>query len=155
MILSHRLKANADNPGIEIIKEYGKIPLIECYPGQLNQVIMNLVANAIDAIDEFSQQQKAARIKLKQGTIRIRTEIINNDWVSIAITDSGSGMTEEVKSKIFNPFFTTKAIGKGTGMGLAISYSIVTEKHGGNLKCISALGQGTQFIIELPVKQKV
>ena len=116
---------------------------------------MNLVANAIDAIDEFSQQQKAARITLKQGTIRIRTEIINNNWVSIVIIDSGLGMTEAVKSQLFNPFFTTKPIGKGTGMGLAISYSIVTEKHGGNLKCISALGQGTQFIIELPIKQKI
>jgi len=155
MILAHRLKANADNPGIEIIKEYGQIPLIECYPGQLNQVIMNLLANAIDAIDEFGQKQKAARIAIKQGTIAIRTEIINTDWVAIAIKDSGSGMTEEVKSKIFNPFFTTKPIGKGTGMGLAISYSIVTEKHGGNLKCISAPGEGTEFIIELPVKQKI
>jgi len=154
MILAHRLKANADNPGIEIIKEYGQIPLIECYPGQLNQVIMNLLANAIDAIDEFGQKQKTARIAIKQGTIAIRTEIINTDWVAIAIKDSGSGMTEEVKSKIFNPFFTTKPIGKGTGMGLAISYSIVTEKHGGNLKCISAPGEGTEFIIELPVKQK-
>jgi len=115
---------------------------------------MNLLANAIDAIDEFSQKQKAARMTITQGRILIRTEIINTDWVAIAIKDSGSGMTEEIKAKIFNPFFTTKPIGKGTGMGLAISYSIVTEKHGGNLKCISAPGEGTEFIIELPVKQK-
>jgi len=154
MILAHRLKASSDYPGIEVIKDYGQLPLIECFPGQLNQVLMNLLANAVDAIDEANKLNKIARIPINRGLIQIQTKLINSDWISVTITDSGSGIPKSVRSQIFMPFFTTKPVGKGTGMGLAISYSIITDKHHGQLKCISSSAQGTKFMIELPIKQQ-
>ena len=160
MILQSRLKAQSTHPNIEVIKEYGKLPEIDCYPGQLNQVFMNIIANAIDALEEqignrgsATEDKKKYRNKniFKPFKIRIRTQIVNDEWVSISISDNGLGMTEEVSSKLFDPFFTTKEVGKGTGLGLSISHQIVVEKHGGQLKFNSVLGEGTEFIIMLPI----
>ncbi|MBD2741393.1 PAS domain-containing protein [Coleofasciculus sp. FACHB-1120] len=155
MILHNRLKAKPDHPNIQIIKEYGHLPKVECYAGQLNQVFMNLIANAIDASDEYNKQRSLSEIKANPSWIKIRTEVLDCDRVVIKIADNGSGMTEAVRQQLFNPFFTTKAIGKGTGLGLAISYQIVVEKHNGQLQCLSAPGGGAEFIIEIPLRQMV
>ncbi len=141
MILEHRIKAQSVSPLIQVVKEYGELPLVECYAGQLNQVFMNIIANAIDAVEEQSQNP---------GIIRIRTQV-EGSLVAIAIADNGVGMTDRVKQRIFDPFYTTKAIGSGTGMGLAISHSIIVEKHQGEIHCISAVGKGTEFIIKIPI----
>jgi predicted ATPase/signal transduction histidine kinase/tRNA A-37 threonylcarbamoyl transferase component Bud32 len=146
MILSHRIKAKPQRPTINIIKHYGKIPLIQCYPGQLNQVFMNLLANAIDALEESNQGKNYHQIN---NQITIRTACVD-EWVTISITDNGLGMTQEVKEKLFDAFFTTKPEGQGTGLGLSISYQIVTEKHGGSLNCISSPGEGATFVIKIP-----
>ncbi|MEG4588712.1 AAA family ATPase [Microcoleus sp. MOSTC5] len=148
MILRHRLKANEKHPEIQIIKEYGKIPKVKCYLGQLNQVFMNLLANAIDALEESNQGKNFAEIEAHPNQITIRTKV-EGEKVKIAIADNGNGMSEEVKNRIFDHLFTTKDVGKGTGLGLAISRQIVEEKHGGKLSCISALGEGTEFVIEI------
>lgn len=154
MILRNRLKAKGGQPDIQVTKEYGELPLVECYAGQLNQVFMNLISNAIDALED--RQNITAKIMPLSACplpyLQIRTEAKGNDWVSITITDNGVGMTEEVQQRLFNPFFTTKPLGKGTGLGLSISYQIVVEKHGGVLQCFSVPGQGTQFTIEIPIK---
>ncbi len=147
MILNHRLKAQADRTAIEIIKEYGQLPLVECYPGQLNQVFMNLLSNAIDALEGLTVD----RLEGKTPTITIHSQVTSENRVLISIADNGSGIPEDIRSKLFNPFFTTKAVGKGTGLGLSISYQIVVEKHGGKIWCDSTLGQGTKFMIEIPV----
>ena len=146
MILQHRLKGARDSRSVEVIKDYGNLPKVECYAGQLNQVFMNIINNGIDALSEAKANDK--------GKIRIRTEVKDSDWVVIAIADNGLGMTQEVQQRIFDPFFTTKPVGSGTGLGLSISYQIVVEKHSGKLKCISAPGEGTQFLIEIPVLQR-
>ncbi|MEG4488178.1 MULTISPECIES: ATP-binding protein [unclassified Microcoleus] len=158
MILQHRLKAKSDRPAINVIKDYGALPLVNCYAGQLNQVFMNLLANAIDALEErLSRERGDGAVFHPQ--ILIRTEVVpgnSHDNISsdsrilITIADNGLGMTETVRAKLFTPFFTTKPIGKGTGMGLSISRKILIEKHCGQLECISKPEQGTQFIIELP-----
>ncbi len=153
LILQHRLKAKAERPGIEVIKEYGNLPQVECYPGQLNQVFMNILANAIDALEEYSRLLLLSENRQHRSTIRIRTEKLNKDWIAIRIADSGSGIPDQVQQRLFDPFFTTKPVGKGTGLGLSISYQIVVEKHKGRLKCISALGEGTEFVIEIPLRQ--
>lgn len=145
MILSHRLKVNKVFPKIEVVKEYGDLPQIECYPGQLNQVFMNLLSNAIDAIEEGI---KASKSSIPQ--IRINTELID-DSIKISIRDNGNGMSEEVRRKLFDAFFTTKPEGKGTGLGLSISYQIITETHGGSLECFSSRGEGTEFVIHIPI----
>ncbi|WP_293125962.1 PAS domain S-box protein [Microcoleus sp. bin38.metabat.b11b12b14.051] len=151
MILQNRLKNKPDRPQINIIKEYGKLPLVECYPGQLNQVFMNLLSNAIDALEmEMNKPDRTG----KNLAITIRTEQTDNHSVAMRIVDSGPGMSENVKRRLFDPFFTTKPIGKGTGLGLAISHSIVVEKHGGQLTCNSVLGEGSEFAIEIPLRQK-
>ncbi|HEY9296240.1 MAG TPA: ATP-binding protein, partial [Phormidium sp.] len=152
LILRNRLHKKADHSAIQVIKKYGKLPLVECYPGQLNQVFMNIIANAIDALDDRDRQQ--AEVNDNYSTILILTEVIDCDRVRIRIADNGTGVTEEVRSKLFDPFFTTKPVGSGTGLGLSISYQIVVEKHGGQLNCVSALGQGAEFIIEIPVNQQ-
>jgi PAS domain S-box-containing protein len=181
LILQHRLKERPSHPKIQVRKEYGQLPPIMCYAGSLNQVFMNLLSNAIDALET----------QLSPRVITIRTEVVNSPWSSsalpvpeinsgiqrrsvvsgkeqqtthnkqlttdfvvIRISDNGPGIPEEVKKHIFDPFFTTKPIGVGTGLGLSISHSIVVEKHGGQLTCISTLGQGAEFVIELPVRQK-
>jgi signal transduction histidine kinase len=151
LILKYRLKANEHRPGIEVIKNYGDLPKIECLPGQLNQVFMNIMANAIDVFDEMAQTRSFAEIKVDRQQISIRTEIISNQ-VKISIRDNGTGMSEDVKAKIFDHLFTTKTVGKGTGLGLAIAHQIVVEKHGGAIEVNSTLGQGTEFIIILPVR---
>ncbi len=153
LILQHRLTAQAELPAIEIVKEYGHLPLVECYSGQLNQVFMNLIANAIDALEESVQQRAKGGYLAQPGTIWISTQVMEGDWVQIMITDNGSGMPESVRSCIFNPFFTTKSIGKGTGLGLSISYQIVTERHNGRIWCDSTVGEGTKFVIEIPIHQ--
>jgi signal transduction histidine kinase len=153
MILRNRLKARGENPGIQVIKEYGELPKVECYAGQINQVFMNLLVNAIDAIDEQNKKRSLDELKANPSTIRVQTEIVDNQEVAIRIIDNGFGMTEEVQQQLFHPFFTTKPVGTGTGLGLSISYQIVVEKHGGQLFCHSNLGQGTEFVLQIPVRQ--
>jgi signal transduction histidine kinase len=173
-ILQHRLKAEGVGlagrdrvlrPSIEVIKDYGELPLVTCNASQLNQVFLNLLNNAIDALEP----------KPFQGVITIGTSVVSSqdsvvngseqrttnngqlatDWVVIRIADNGPGMSEDVQKKIFDPFFTTKAVGSGTGLGLSISYQIVVEKHQGQISCISAPGQGTQLIVEIPIRPKL
>ncbi|MEM9089130.1 MAG: ATP-binding protein [Cyanobacteria bacterium P01_F01_bin.53] len=150
LILRHRLKANEQRPAIEVTTDYGDIPAVNCFPGQLNQVFMNILANAIDALDESSQQHSFAKLKEYPNRITIRTTL-ENQRVKIAISDNGPGISETVKAKIFDHLFTTKTVGKGTGLGLAIAQQIVVEKHGGSLTVRSELGQGTEFCIQLPL----
>ncbi|MBD2344716.1 PAS domain-containing sensor histidine kinase [Anabaena subtropica] len=146
MILQHRLKEQPERPAIQIIKDYGTLPLVECYAGQLNQVFMNILANAIDALEERMGNNQIP-------TIRISTSVCNSHRIKIAIADNGMGMPEKIQQQVFNPFFTTKSVGKGTGMGMSISYQIITEKHNGKLECHSQPGQGTEFMIEIPIQQ--
>lgn len=154
LILHHRLKANGNRPAIEVIKEYGKLPLVECYPSQLNQVFMNLLGNAIDALEEIELKgSNKGQRTTKPLTIRIRTEVSSSNHITVRITDNGMGMSDDVKARLFDPFFTTKPMGKGTGLGLSISYQIVVEKHKGNLRCESVPGEGTEFMIEIPVRR--
>ncbi len=143
MILGHRLKPQNNYPKIEVIKKYSHLPQIQCYAGQLNQVFMNLLANAIDALNEA---------KVAQPQIIISTQIIDNKQISISITDNALGIPIDIQQKLFDPFFTTKPPGKGTGLGLSISYQIITHKHGGSIRCISELGVGTTFAINIPCK---
>jgi signal transduction histidine kinase len=152
MILQHRLKAKHNYPEVEVIKEYGNLPLVECYAGQLNQVFMNILSNALDALEERGSRLSAAQLREYPSIISIKTEILKPDRVLIRISDNGLGMTETVCNRLFDPFFTTKPVGKGTGMGLSISYQIVTDRHKGSLKCTSSPGQGAEFAIEIPLK---
>ncbi|GET36501.1 trifunctional serine/threonine-protein kinase/ATP-binding protein/sensor histidine kinase [Microseira wollei] len=153
MILRHRLKANENRPEIQAIKVYGNIPAVKCYPGQLNQVFMNILANAIDALEESNSQRSYAEIQANPNQITIKTEVTaDNQQVAIKIRDNGLGMSEEIKARIFDHLFTTKSLGKGTGLGLSISRQIVQETHGGSLTCESVLGQGTEFTIWLPIE---
>ncbi|AKG24729.1 ATPase [Calothrix sp. 336/3] len=153
MILEHRLKANNQRPAISIIKEYALLPLVECYPSQLNQVFMNIIANAIDALDESNSERDYHEIKSQPNQIKIVTQVISQDWIRIKIADNGMGIPEAILKKLFDPFFTTKAVGKGTGLGLSISYQIIVNKHGGNIYCNSQLNQGTTFVIEIPINR--
>ncbi|MBH8561148.1 hybrid sensor histidine kinase/response regulator [Nostoc sp. CENA67] len=154
-ILNYRLKSQPEHPEIEVVREYSVLPPIECFGGQMNQVLMNIVANAIDALDEYNQKRSFAEIQKQPSRISIRTETIGDNWVSIHIADNGPGMCENVKTKLFDPFFTTKPRGKGTGLGLSISHQIVVEKHGGSLCCESTPGKGTEFVITIPIQQRV
>ncbi|WP_293148981.1 PAS domain S-box protein [Microcoleus sp. bin48.metabat.b7b8b9.023] len=154
VILQHKLKANSVRPAIEIIKNYGSFSKVECYAGQLNQVFMNLLANAIDALEEYNSKRSPTEIYASPNTIQINTSA-NTDTVTIRIADNGMGINPEVMSKLFDPFFTTKPVGKGTGLGLSISYQIIVEKHRGKLKCVSAPGKGAEFIIEIPISQNL
>ncbi|MEG4218799.1 AAA family ATPase [Microcoleus sp. Pol14C6] len=153
LILKHRLKANEDRPAIKIVKEYGNLPPINCFPGQLNQVFMNILANAIDALEESNQGRSFSEIKVSPNRITIRTRMTNEKCVTIGISDNGIGMTEEVKQQIFDRLFTTKAVGRGTGLGMAIVKSIVVEKHGGTINVNSTLGGGSEFEIVLPITE--
>ena len=169
MILQHRLKANSNRPAITVIQEYGDLPAVECLPGQLNQVFMNLLANAIDTlestdgwkgrwVDRASQPVNLLTrepVNLPTPTICIRTEQPDPDYVTIRIADNGPGVPEEIQAKLFDPFFTTKPVGKGTGMGLSISYQIVVEKHSGEFWCESTPGQGAEFVIRIPIRQSI
>lgn len=150
-ILHNRLKARADRPAIQVIRDYGELPLVECYAGQLNQVFMNILSNAIDALEDLNARRTLDEIKAHPSQIQIRTQALDTPWVQIAIADNGPGISPECRRKLFEPFFTTKPLGKGTGMGMSISHNIITEKHGGRLDCRSTPGQGTEFVIEIPV----
>lgn len=151
LILQHRVKARGPYPAIEISKHYVHLEPIQCYAGQLNQVFMNLLANAIDAIEERYQQQGSIA---EPGRIDIITASNEGKWITIRIKDNGLGIRDEILSRIFTPFFTTKAVGKGTGLGLSISYQIVVEKHQGRLTCYSSPNQGSEFVIEIPTLEQ-
>ena len=153
LILAHRLKLKSNGCEIKIIKEYSDLPLINCYGGQLNQVFINILANSIDAIEESIQQTEALHPSCprNQPFIKIKTELIDPDWIAIKISDNGFGIPESIQAQIFDPFFTTKPVGKGTGMGMAISYQIIVERHQGDLQFTSIPRQGTEFLIKIPV----
>lgn len=159
MILQHRFKASLDFPEIQLIKDYGMLPLVECYPGQLNQVLMNLLSNALDAL-VASSLWKEAQLLVNNNpqtapAIRIHTAVVEGESIVIQIIDNGPGIPGEIQNRIFDPFFTTKPIGRGTGLGLSISYQIVTEKHQGSLQCYSELGIGTTFTMKIPIQQNL
>ncbi|NJR52522.1 MAG: response regulator [Leptolyngbyaceae cyanobacterium CSU_1_3] len=141
VILQHRLKAKPNYPAIQVIRDYAPLPQIECYPSQLNQVFMNLLSNAIDALEESA---------IASPAITIRTSVSDSTWVTISIADNGIGISESIRTKLFDPFFTTKPVGKGTGLGLSISHQIITQKHSGKIECCSTPGQGTEFVIQIP-----
>jgi predicted ATPase/signal transduction histidine kinase len=152
LILKYRLKANENRPAIEVVKYYGTLPAILCFPGQLNQVFTNLIANAIDMFDEVAENVSVAELEAKPQKITIQTALLTSqNIVEITIGDNGKGMPTDVKQRIFDHLFTTKAVGKGTGLGLAIARQIIVEKHGGSLQVESNVGQGTQFHIQLPM----
>ncbi|MBD2507145.1 PAS domain-containing protein [Nostoc muscorum FACHB-395] len=154
MILEHRLQARHEYPEIKVIKKYSQLPNVTCYPGQLNQVFMNILANAIDALEALavnSQTTDNQKLTNNNPQIQIKTEVINEKWIAVSIADNGLGIDEQVHSKVFDPFFTTKTVGKGTGLGLSVSYQIIVEKHGGQLSCFSVPGKGAEFVIKIPV----
>ncbi|MEH2382667.1 MAG: ATP-binding protein [Nostoc sp.] len=155
MILQHRFKATDKSPEIQVIRDYGNLSNVECYAGQLNQVFMNILVNALDALEEFNTKRTYQEIQLNPSRIAISTSVVDLQWVKIAIADNGSGIPESIQKQIFNPFFTTKSVGKGTGMGMAISYQIITEKHGGKLDFFSMPGKGTEFVVQIPIQQQV
>ncbi|MEM8505721.1 MAG: ATP-binding protein [Cyanobacteria bacterium P01_D01_bin.1] len=158
LILQHRIKASARRPEIEIIRDYDKLPLVECYPSQLNQVFMNIFANAIDAMEETNVNRDYKEIELQPNQITVRTSVVGDQWqeqwVEVAIADNGPGIPEEVRDRIFDPFFTTKPAGKGTGLGMSISYQIITQRHKGKLLCYSKSNEGTEFTIQIPLEQE-
>jgi signal transduction histidine kinase len=148
MILGNRLKANGDRPEIIVRQDYGELPPVECYAGQLNQVFMNLLSNGIDALEDQLETDDTL-----VPSLSIRTTVVEPDQIAITIADNGPGIPEALQSRIFEPFYTTKPVGKGTGIGLSISHQIITERHRGTLECRSAANQGTQFIITIPQVQ--
>ncbi|WP_242041719.1 ATP-binding protein [Alkalinema sp. FACHB-956] len=152
LILQHRLLEMPNLTAIQVVKDYGELPLIACYPGQINQVFMSLISNSIDALENSERQRNKNRQPPLSPTIWISTKVNANQCVEVVIKDNGTGIPEALRSRIFDPFFTTKPIGKGTGLGLSISYQIVTEKHQGKLWCDSTPGQGSKFVIEIPIR---
>ncbi|GAB1540235.1 hypothetical protein NUACC21_29040 [Scytonema sp. NUACC21] len=155
MILNSRLKAQPTRPAIKLIQNYGQLPLVECYPGQLNQVFMNVLVNAIDALEDRDQRRTFEEIQQNPSTICITTELLQSEKrVRIRIGDNGFGIPESIKNRIFDPFFTTKAVGKGTGLGMSISYQIITERHRGTLSYTSSVEHGTEFVIQIPITQQ-
>ncbi|MEP6497163.1 sensor histidine kinase [Microcoleus vaginatus] len=166
MILQHRLKEQTNRPPIQVIKEYGELPLLECYAGQINQVFMNILSNAIDALEQIAQQGDSPKGYWENNfsehfqytychllKIRIRTLLVDGKWVQIRIADNGTGIDYDAIAKIYDPFYTTKPIGAGTGLGLAISYQSI-QAHEGYLRCTSEVGRGTEFIIEIPLRSQ-
>ncbi|MBD1909000.1 MULTISPECIES: response regulator [unclassified Leptolyngbya] len=153
LILQHRLKGRSECPEVQVIRDYGELPLVECHAGSLNQVFMNILVNALDALEEVSMKRTYQENRVNQGQLTIRTSTLGRQWVQIAIADNGPGIPPDIQPRIFDPFFTTKPVGKGTGMGMSISYQIITEKHQGKLDCISEPGQGTEFVIQIPIRQ--
>lgn len=169
LILQHRLTEYPQYPAINVIKDYGDLPQVSCYPGQLNQVFMNILTNAIDALIEKIQCKTdegsvvlspASESAISSAlefipTITIRSKVIEGQWVEIAIADNGIGISTDAQIRVFDPFFTTKPIGKGTGIGMSVSYQIIVEKHRGKLECYSTPGQGAEFLIRIPVRQSI
>jgi signal transduction histidine kinase len=155
MILQHRLLPPPPQPPIAVAKTYAQLPGVECFPGQLNQALMNILVNALDALECRNAKHSAAQLKADPSQLTISTAVIDAHWIEIAIADNGAGIPTAIQSQIFDPFFTTKPIGTGTGMGLAISYQVITEKHHGKILCRSQPGAGTAFIIKLPIRQSV
>ncbi|MEG4188622.1 ATP-binding protein [Microcoleus sp. Pol17_C1] len=151
MILQSRLNAKPGLANIQVIKEYGNLPRIECYPGQLNQVFMNILANAIDALEDDSHSESITVNEANCHLIKISTKLLDSEVVEIRISNNGPEISESVRNQLFNPFFTTKPVGKGTGLGLSIGYQIITVRHKGELQCISAPGKGAEFIIKIPI----
>ena len=147
LILQHRLKTDSSQISIEIVKNYGNLPLVECHSGQINQVFMNIIANAMDELQSIEPTAEEDKIR----TITISTQQIDHSRIRVSIKDDGKGIGQDILDKLFDPFFTTKSVGKGTGLGLSISYKIV-EAHAGKLYCRSALGEGAEFVLELPIK---
>ncbi|MEH1841656.1 MAG: PAS domain S-box protein [Nostoc sp.] len=152
MILQHRLKGKFDRE-IKVVKNYGNLPLVECKASQLNQVFMNIICNAIDALEERDQQRTFGEIEQQSSQILICTKMLDSHQIQIRIVDNGLGISKFAQERLFDPFFTTKPVGKGTGLGLSISYQIVTKKHNGSLRCHSIPGQETEFVIEIPIRQ--
>lgn len=151
LILQHRLKGLNGWPAINVINHFSEMPLVECYASQLNQVFMNIIANGIDAIEERYQNLSVGEAEANPGRIAIATKVIDQKMVAVEISDNGTGMPQSVIDRIFNPFYTTKVVGKGTGLGMSISHSIVVEKHKGKIECISEIGHGTTFRIQIPI----
>ena len=160
LILQHRLKAKLDRSAVDVVKDYAPLPLVECYAGQLNQALMNVLLNSIDALEERETheqkqaEQASATIDGSPKQITIRTHKLPNNWIEIEIADNGGGISAIIQQRMFEPFFTTKPVGKGTGMGLSISYQIIVEKHHGKLTCRSEQGHGTEFVIHIPPNQQ-
>ncbi|HEY9848022.1 MAG TPA: AAA family ATPase [Leptolyngbyaceae cyanobacterium] len=144
LILQNRLQGSNNQPKVEVIKDYGDLPNVTCYAGEMNQVFMSIISNALDALKQVSKTNK-------NPFIRIQTEVIENQRVRIAIADNGCGIPPHIQERIFEPFFTTKPVGSGTGLGLSVSYAII-KKHGGKLTCHSTVGSGAEFAIEIPIK---
>jgi two-component system NtrC family sensor kinase len=157
MLVQSRLNSTGKHPQIELLKEYDNLPLIECYAGELNQVFLNILVNALDALEDSALKGRWTTKKynlMDNPRIYIRTRSLEPDRVTISIADNGLGIPSDTLNQIFNPFFTTKPVGQGTGMGLAISHQIITQRHGGSLECNSQPGVGTEFIIRIPLIQK-
>lgn len=152
IILDNRRKEKPNHPGIQVDKQYGDIPQIECYAGQLNQVFLNLINNAIDAIGDRYKKQTLQQILNEPGMIWISTMLTEEKTVQIRIADNGIGISPDIISKVFDPFYTTKPVGSGTGLGLSTSYQIIVEKHGRTLRCVSQESVGSEFVIEIPLK---
>ncbi len=153
LLLNHRLRLGSKQSAIKVIKEYGTVPPVECYAGYLNQVYLHILTNAIDAIESNLDKPEAEQVGPRGEQIRIQTSVVCEEWVQIIISDSGIGIPESERSNIFNPFFTTKPVGTGTGMGMAISHQIVVEKHRGSLEFFSKPNEGTEFVIRIPIRQ--
>ncbi|MCW6035423.1 PAS domain-containing sensor histidine kinase [Spirulina subsalsa FACHB-351] len=155
VILRNRLQTSLRGAAIEVIRDYGDLPLIHCYPGQLNQVFMNLISNGIDALIEADLERNSEEIEQYPAQLCISTQQIEGEQIRITIKDNGLGICDKVCPHIFDPFFTTKPVGKGTGLGLSISYKIITDLHQGQLVCHSVPGKGSEFRVEIPIEQRV
>jgi two-component system NtrC family sensor kinase len=151
MLLEHKLHDQPHSPRINVIKEYDNLPLIECFPGLLNQAFMSIFINAIDALKGIGIENFI--FPIAEPKIYIYTQLLNAEYITIRIVDNGLGMSTEIQERVFDPFYTTKPVGKGIGLGLSTSYQIITEQHHGSLKCISSPGKGTEFVIEVPIRQ--
>jgi two-component system, NtrC family, sensor kinase len=154
VILQNRLKAQNNRLDTEVVRNYGELPLVECYPGQLNQVFMNILVNSLDALEDRDRTRSLQDIEEEPSRITITTYASDDEHVVIQLSDNGTGIHESVQQRLFDPFFTTKSVGKGTGLGMSISYKIITEGHGGTITCISGEEEGATFVIEIPISQE-
>jgi len=156
LILQHRLQAQPERPAVKVVRHYDKLPLIECYAGQLNQVFMNIVVNALDAMETKNCDRTSGVITKLPNTLTLKTKLLSSEkQVLITIGDNGPGIPTSISNKIFDPFFTTKPVGKGTGLGMSISHQIITEHHKGVLTCQSTVGKGTEFTIKIPTSHTI